>query len=133
MTPDTDLDLLLLQQSARMSPPLRDAVLRVIAALRAKDAEIARLTQERDATYISPGYGKSIYGSSTNETVWRERAETAERALADARAALQEIINVLGPDYFSGELEGLLCEGQEALQVARRATKAGRVNDQPAL
>lgn len=37
------------------------------------------------------------------------------------RRALREVVNVLGPEYFSGEIEGLVAEGNEALRVARAA------------
>lgn len=59
-----------------------------------------------------------------------ERLEAAEREAETLRAALTEIVNCLGPDYFGGELEGLLAEGGHALDVARRALAAAGGGDE---
>lgn len=46
------------------------------------------------------------------------RAEAAEARVRELESGLREIRNVLGPDHFSGELDGLIVEGEEALRIA---------------
>ena len=60
-------------------------------------------------------------------TLERERNEAlayAEKCVNEEERyeeTLREIVNTLGPNHFSGELRGLLVEGNEALRAARAA------------
>lgn len=50
-----------------------------------------------------------------------ERYEKHKARADRYEKTLREIVNTLGPNHFSGELRGLLVEGNEALRAARAA------------
>lgn len=73
-------------------------------------AEIERLRAERDeASDALQRLAMDHYFA---------RAEAAEARVRELESGLREIRNVLGPDHFSGELDGLIVEGEEALRIA---------------
>jgi hypothetical protein len=80
-------------------------------------AKVEQLEKERDE--LARVYAEDVIPK------WRAKVEQLEQAL-------REVVNTLGPDYFGGEPEGLVAEGNEALRVARAALDREEVSSQDA-
>ena len=105
-----------------------------IVALKMENAELR--AQVRDLKeLLELQYDAHKKGCVPNAERLEEQVGWAEEAMLKAeqenaalreqvrvlQAAMVEAVNVLGPDHFAGELEGLVAEGNEALRVLHAA------------